>query len=272
MSKSPEAFRTISEVAEWLGVQAHVLRFWESKFSQVKPVKRAGGRRYYRPADMLLLGGIKNLLHDDGQSIKDVQALLREQGVAHVAEHSQPLDGGETVVEFPAPPAAPAAQMDMDLPPPLEPAADGPGPQPDPVWDPAAPAAEADSGQFGTPAPEAPGADTTPLAADTLPPEAPPAQDEPLAVPDAAQEAPQPAEASPVHTDPGPAPDAAAPLQDSPAPRPRIIEAPDTDEAALASAAPGVLSRLANLAALPAAAQAEAADCAAQLRALAARH
>ena len=66
MSKSPDAFRTISEVADWLDVQAHVLRFWESKFTQVKPVKRAGGRRYYRPADMQLLGGIRKLLHDDG--------------------------------------------------------------------------------------------------------------------------------------------------------------------------------------------------------------
>ena len=61
MSKSPDAFRTISEVADWLGVQAHVLRFWESRFTQVKPVKRAGGRRYYRPNDMRLLGGIKKL-------------------------------------------------------------------------------------------------------------------------------------------------------------------------------------------------------------------
>ena len=76
MSKSPDAFRTISEVAEWLDVPAHVLRFWESKFTQVKPVKRAGGRRYYRPTDMLLLGGIQNLLHDKGLSIKDAQALL----------------------------------------------------------------------------------------------------------------------------------------------------------------------------------------------------
>jgi resuscitation-promoting factor RpfA len=66
MDKSPDAFRTISEVADWLGVPTHVLRFWESRFSQVKPVKRAGGRRYYRPADMALLGGIKRLLHDDG--------------------------------------------------------------------------------------------------------------------------------------------------------------------------------------------------------------
>ncbi len=92
MAKSPEAFRTISEVAEWLGVQAHVLRFWESKFTQVKPVKRAGGRRYYRPTDMLLLGGVKKLLHDDGMTIKGVQKVLREQGASYVADHSPSLD------------------------------------------------------------------------------------------------------------------------------------------------------------------------------------
>lgn len=104
MPKSPDAFRTISEVAEWLGVQAHVLRFWESKFSQVKPVKRAGGRRYYRPADMLLLGGIRKLLHGDGMTIKGVQKTLREHGVGHVSDQSAALDDltmaqldGETV-------------------------------------------------------------------------------------------------------------------------------------------------------------------------------
>lgn len=85
MPKSRDAFRTISEVADWLETPAHVLRFWESKFSQVKPVKRAGGRRYYRPADMELLGGIKKLLHDDGMTIKGVQKVLREQGVRHVS-------------------------------------------------------------------------------------------------------------------------------------------------------------------------------------------
>ncbi|MBI1418312.1 MAG: MerR family transcriptional regulator [Limimaricola sp.] len=83
--KSPDAFRTISEVADWLDTPAHVLRFWESKFSQIKPVKRAGGRRYYRPEDMALLGGIKTLLHDEGMTIKGVQKLLREQGVRSVA-------------------------------------------------------------------------------------------------------------------------------------------------------------------------------------------
>ncbi|MGR3496687.1 MerR family transcriptional regulator [Citreimonas sp.] len=96
MDKSPDAFRTISEVADWLQTPAHVLRFWESKFAQVKPVKRAGGRRYYRPADMLLLGGIKKLLHDDGMTIKGVQKMLREQGVRHVARLSvRKLEGAD---------------------------------------------------------------------------------------------------------------------------------------------------------------------------------
>jgi DNA-binding transcriptional MerR regulator len=96
--KSRDAFRTISEVAEWLDTPAHVLRFWESKFPQVKPVKRAGGRRYYRPSDMALIGGIKRLLHDEGMTIKGVQKLLREQGVRHVASLSPPVDGpGETL-------------------------------------------------------------------------------------------------------------------------------------------------------------------------------
>ena len=102
MAKSAEAFRTISEVANWLGSPAHVLRFWESKFTQVKPVKRAGGRRYYRPVDMLLLGGIKKLLHDDGMTIKGVQKILREQGVKHVSELSAPLEDGvsdDTTIE-----------------------------------------------------------------------------------------------------------------------------------------------------------------------------
>jgi len=93
MEKSPEAFRTISEVADWLGVPTHVLRFWESRFPQIKPVKRAGGRRYYRPSDMALIGGIKRLLHDDGMTIRGAQKLLREKGVKHVAALSKPLDG-----------------------------------------------------------------------------------------------------------------------------------------------------------------------------------
>lgn len=86
--KAADAFRTISEVSDWLGVSPHVLRFWESKFTQVKPVKRAGGRRYYRPADMELLGGIRKLLHEDGLSVKAVQKVLKEQGVRTVSAMS----------------------------------------------------------------------------------------------------------------------------------------------------------------------------------------
>lgn len=85
MAKSPEAFRTISEVSALLEAPAHVLRFWESRFPQVKPVKRAGGRRYYRPDDVQLLGGIKVLLHERGMTIRGVQKILREEGVRHVA-------------------------------------------------------------------------------------------------------------------------------------------------------------------------------------------
>lgn len=90
--KAQGAFRTISEVADWLDIPAHVLRFWESKFSQIKPVKRAGGRRYYRPEDMLLIGGIKKLLHDDGLTIRGVQKMLKEDGIKEVSTHSQELD------------------------------------------------------------------------------------------------------------------------------------------------------------------------------------
>lgn len=84
--KSPNAFRTISEVADLLEVPAHVLRFWESKFSQIKPVKRGGGRRYYRPSDVSLIKGIRNLLYSDGLTIKGVQKILREKGTRQVIE------------------------------------------------------------------------------------------------------------------------------------------------------------------------------------------
>ena len=83
--KSPDAFRTISEVATDLDVPQHVLRFWESRFAQVKPVKRAGGRRFYRPEDVDLLRGIRALLYSDGFTIRGVQKLLKEKGLRHVA-------------------------------------------------------------------------------------------------------------------------------------------------------------------------------------------
>lgn len=79
-AKSAAAFRTISEVATDLGVPSHVLRFWETKFSQVRPLKRGGGRRYYRPEDIALLRNIRSLLYDDGYTIRGVQKLLREGG------------------------------------------------------------------------------------------------------------------------------------------------------------------------------------------------
>ena len=85
MDKSPEAFRTISEVGEDMDLPQHVLRFWETRFPQIKPLKRGGGRRYYRPDDVALLRAIKQLLYGQGYTIKGVQKLLKEQGVAAVA-------------------------------------------------------------------------------------------------------------------------------------------------------------------------------------------
>lgn len=87
MEKSTNAFRTISEVADELDVPKHVLRFWEGKFSQVKPMKRGGGRRYYRPEDIDLLKGIRWLLYSDGYTIKGVQRILRDNGVRYVKEY-----------------------------------------------------------------------------------------------------------------------------------------------------------------------------------------
>lgn len=92
MSKGPDAFRTISEVAEELDLPQHVLRFWETRFSQIKPMKRGGGRRYYRPDDVELLRGIRRLLYGEGYTIKGVQRILKEQGLRHVAAFGQ--DGG----------------------------------------------------------------------------------------------------------------------------------------------------------------------------------
>ena len=90
--KSPDAFRTISEVASDLDVPQHVLRFWESKFAQIKPLKRGGGRRYYRPEDVDLLKGVRTLLYNDGYTIKGVQKVFREQGVRFIMETGR---GGE---------------------------------------------------------------------------------------------------------------------------------------------------------------------------------
>ena len=90
MEKAPDAFRTISEVAQELDVPQHVLRFWESRFREIKPMKRGGGRRYYRPDDLDLLRGIRHLLYGEGYTIRGVQRLLREQGVRFVQNVWQP--------------------------------------------------------------------------------------------------------------------------------------------------------------------------------------
>lgn len=93
-AKAPGAFRTISEVAEELSVPQHVLRFWESKFSQVRPLKRGGGRRYYRPEDVTLLRQIRRLLYDEGYKIRGVQKVLREGG-RRVAPDGGPEGAGK---------------------------------------------------------------------------------------------------------------------------------------------------------------------------------
>jgi DNA-binding transcriptional MerR regulator len=98
--KSAEAFRTISEVAIELDVPQHVLRFWESRFGQIRPVKRAGGRRYYRPEDVDLLKGIRALLYSDGFTIKGVQKVLKERGLRHVADIGR---GGVSLEPAPQP-------------------------------------------------------------------------------------------------------------------------------------------------------------------------
>lgn len=99
MTKGPDAFRTISEVSEELNVPQHVLRFWETRFSQIRPLKRSGGRRFYRPDDVALLRGIRHLLYGAGYTIRGVQRILKEQGIAHV-QRIVPVsgDGRETPV------------------------------------------------------------------------------------------------------------------------------------------------------------------------------
>jgi DNA-binding transcriptional MerR regulator len=100
MEKTQDAFRTIGEVAEELDLPQHVLRFWETKFTQIRPVKRAGGRRYYRPDDVQLLGAIRILLYSEGYTIKGVQRILKEQGVRAVVTASQGSLRGATVLSL----------------------------------------------------------------------------------------------------------------------------------------------------------------------------
>jgi DNA-binding transcriptional MerR regulator len=96
LEKAPDAFRTISEVAADLDIPQHVLRFWETRFTQIKPMKRSGGRRYYRPDDVDLLKGIRRLLYGEGYTIRGVQRILKEHGIASV----QRLADGSAVAAF----------------------------------------------------------------------------------------------------------------------------------------------------------------------------
>ena len=118
MEKSPDAFRTISEVADELDLPQHVLRFWETRFQQIKPMKRGGGRRYYRPEDVDLLKGIRHLLYDHGYTIKGVQKLLKANGNKFVAAiASGDLATVEALAassnEEPAPPKPGVAEEDQ---------------------------------------------------------------------------------------------------------------------------------------------------------------
>lgn len=99
--KSPNAFRTISEVANSLGVPQHVLRFWESKFSQISPMKRGGGRRYYRPEDVEIIEAIQNLLHEDGYTIKGAQKYLKEHSVKNILQSINAKDGVDKAADLP---------------------------------------------------------------------------------------------------------------------------------------------------------------------------
>jgi DNA-binding transcriptional MerR regulator len=105
-AKSAEAFRTISEVAAELDVPQHVLRFWEGRFAQIKPIKRAGGRRFYRPDDVDLLRGIRSLLYVDGLTIRGVQKILKERGLRHVAM----IGRGQAPAPYAPPPPAPVTE------------------------------------------------------------------------------------------------------------------------------------------------------------------
>ncbi|MDP3747840.1 MAG: MerR family transcriptional regulator [Phenylobacterium sp.] len=96
MAKGPDAFRTISEAADELNVPQHVLRFWETKFSFIRPMKRAGGRRFYRPQDIQVLRGVRGLLHDQGYTIKGVQKLHKDQGLKRL------LDAASGTISAPA--------------------------------------------------------------------------------------------------------------------------------------------------------------------------
>jgi DNA-binding transcriptional MerR regulator len=129
MEKSADAYRTISEVAEGMDLPQHVLRFWETRFPQIKPLKRGGGRRYYRPEDIELLAAIKRLLYGEGYTIKGVQKLLKEQGAQAVARPSAAPSPRPAAKSPPPAPAAAQPRSDPPMrPPPAAAAATPPGP------------------------------------------------------------------------------------------------------------------------------------------------
>ena len=120
MAKGPNAFRTISEAAEELGVPQHVLRFWETKFSFIRPMKRAGGRRFYRPQDIAVLRGVCALLHREGYTIKGVQKLHKEQGIKRLiaagqAEGAPAIDIETPQTDAAAPPAESRGRLEDAL-------------------------------------------------------------------------------------------------------------------------------------------------------------
>ena len=111
MAKGPEAFRTISEAADELHVPQQVLRFWETKFAFIRPMKRAGGRRFYRPSDIAVLRGVRRLLHDEGYTIKGVQRLHREEGLRRLVSAGGEVGSAPPQSAAPSP-AAPAVAHD----------------------------------------------------------------------------------------------------------------------------------------------------------------
>jgi len=122
LDKAPDAFRTISEVADEIDVPQHVLRFWESRFTQIKPMKRGGGRRYYRPDDVDLLRGVRHLLYGEGYTIRGVQRILRDEGAAFVhnvwrpgAELPPPPDANDEPESFVEDVADTRAEPDLSL-------------------------------------------------------------------------------------------------------------------------------------------------------------